>query len=467
VRPDLVHRILSAIREYRMLSGGETILIGLSGGPDSACLVHILNRLRDSLKLDLHAIYIDHGLRPGETEQEISFCKDFCDRLSVPFITKSIEVKAYAAEQKLNKQEAARLLRFRVFEETVYEVNAHKIALGHTSDDQAETLLMRLFRGAGSAGLASIPPVRKNIIRPLIDIQRKEIEQYLDDEKVGFITDSSNLKTDYLRNRIRLSLMPVLREFNPEITETLSKTAAIFRDEERYFEIIVTKTLMKLISRKTDSRIELFLSPFGSMDKVVIRRVLRRAIDATKGLRGISFIHIEDMIELIQSGNPGDRLFLPKGIRAIKDYSTFILTSEIPATLDTYTLSVPGETILKEAGIVLKATVDETQEREATRETSGLWSAYGIFDADKLRFPLIARPRRDGDVFYPFGFGRRKKLQDFYVDMKVPRDERNRVPLIVSGEDIIWVVGYRGDERFKVTEETKKIVRFEVKKTRD
>jgi tRNA(Ile)-lysidine synthase len=467
MRPDLVHRILSAIRKYRMFSGGETILIGLSGGPDSVCLVHILNRLRENLKLDLHAIYIDHRLRPGETEKEISFCRDFCHALSVPFMTKSIEVKTYAAEEKLNKQEAARLLRYRVFEETVYEVNAHKIALGHTSDDQAETLLMRLFRGAGSAGLAGIPPVRKNIIRPLIDTQRKQIEQYLVDEKVGFITDSSNLKTDYMRNKIRLSLMPMLREFNPEIINTLSKTAAIFRDEERYFEIIVTKTLMKLISRKTDSRIELFLSPFGSMDKVVIRRVLRRAIDATKGLRGISFIHIEDMIELIQSGNPGDRLFLPKGIRAIKDYSTFVLTSEIPATLEPCTLTVPGETILKEAGIVLKATVDEIKEGEAPRGTSGLWTAYGTFDADKLRFPLIARPRRDGDVFYPFGFGRRKKLQDFYVDIKVPRDERNRVPLILSGEDIIWVIGYRGDERFKVTAETKKIVRFEVKKSRD
>jgi tRNA(Ile)-lysidine synthase len=467
MRTDLVHRILSAIRKYRMLSGGETILIGFSGGPDSVCLVHILNRLRDSLKLDLHAIYIDHRLRPGETEKEISFCRDFCHALSVPFMTKSIEVKTYAAEEKLNKQEAARLLRYRIFEETVHEVNAHKIALGHTSDDQAETLLMRLFRGAGSAGLAGIPPVRKNIIRPLIDIQRKEIEQYLVDEKVGFVTDSSNLKTDYMRNRIRLSLMPALKEFNPEIINTLSKTAAIFRDEERYFEIIVTKTLMKLISRKTDNRIELFLSPFGSMDKVVIRRVLRRAIDETKGLRGISFIHIEDMIELIQSGNPGDRLFLPKGIRAIKDYSTFILTSEIPATLEPCTLTVPGETILKEAGIVLKATVDDTKEGEATYKDSGLWTSHGIFDADKLCYPLTARPRRDGDVFYPFGFGRRKKLQDFYVDMKVPRDERNRVPLIVSGEDIIWVVGYRGDERFKVTAETKKIVRLEVKKTRD
>jgi tRNA(Ile)-lysidine synthase len=467
VRPDLVHRILSAIRKYRMFSGGETILIGLSGGPDSVCLVHILNRLKDSLKLDLHAIYIDHGLRAGETGQEISFCKDFCKSLPVPFITKSIEVKAYAAEQKLNKQEAARLLRYRVFEETAHEVNAHKIALGHTSDDQAETLLMRLFRGAGSAGLAGIPPVRKNIIRPLIDVRRSEIEQYLEDEKVRFITDSSNLKTDYLRNRIRLSLMPVLREINPDITDTLAKTAAIFRDEERYFEIIVTKTLMKLISRKTDSRIELFLSPFGSMDKVVIRRVLRRAIDETKGLRGISFIHIEDMIELIQSGNPGDRLFLPKGIRAIKDYSTFILTSEIPATLEPCTLTVPGETILKEAGIVLKATVDDTNEGEAKYEDSGLWISHGIFDADKLRFPLTARPRSDGDVFYPFGFGKRKKLQDFYVDMKVPRDERNRVPLIVSGEDIIWVVGYRGDERFKITAETKSMLRFEVKKTRD
>jgi tRNA(Ile)-lysidine synthase len=447
-----------------MFSGGESVLIGLSGGPDSVCLLHILHDIRDAFKLTLNAVYVDHGLRPDETGQEISFCKRRCEDLDVPFVTKSIDVKSYAREQKMNVQEAARLLRYWTFDQAAHEMNAAKIALAHTSDDQAETLLMRLFRGSGPRGLAGIPPVRKNIVRPLIETERKDIERFLDDRKIGFMVDSSNAKEHYLRNRIRLSLVPLLKELNPDITETLSKTAEILRDEEKYFEFIVTKTLMKLISRKTDSRIELFLTPLEAMEKVILRRVLRRVLEETKSLRGISFIHIEDIISLIKRGKAGDRLYLRGEIRTIKGYSTLILTSEPPLTLTTCSLEIPGETILREAGVLIKASISEPP---VEHQGSGLEADIGLFDADKLAFPLIARPREDGDFFHPAGFGKRKKIQDFFVDEKVPRDERDSTPLIVSGEDIIWVLGYREDDRFKVTEATKKVLRLEVKKIRD
>jgi len=459
---DLVNKVVATIKKYSMLSGGEKILVGLSGGPDSVSLLHVLHSIKNKFVFDLCALYVDHGLRPGETENEIAFCKKLCENLDIPFMTKSIDVKSYAQEQKMNKQEAARHLRYSIFDEVSHEMKAHKIALGHTADDQAETLLMRLFRGSGTSGLAGIPPVRKNIIRPLIEVERKYIEKFLEEGKMGFIIDSSNAKKDYLRNRIRLSLFPMLREFNPDITEALSKTAAILREEEKYFEIIVTKTLMKLISRKTDTRIELFLMPIEGMDKVILRRVLRRVMEETKGLRGISFVHIEDICDLIKKGKPGGRLYLPGGIRVIKGYSTLILTSEPPVTLGAYPLIIPGETILKEAGVLIKAS-----RAELPAEATGPPNESAVFDADRLVFPLVARPRKDGDFFYPLGFGKRKKIQDFFVDEKVPRDERNRVPLILSGEDIIWVLGYRRDDRFKVTKETKNVLRLEVKKIRD
>jgi tRNA(Ile)-lysidine synthase len=465
--PAIVSKVLSTAAKHGMFAHGDRILIGLSGGPDSVCLLHILATVRGKYNLGLHALSIDHQLRPGETEKETAFCRRICEQYDMPFTAQSIDVKSYAQTAKLNIQEAARQLRYRAYEETSCEINANKIALGHTADDQAETLLMHLLRGSGTTGLAGIPPVRKNIIRPLIEIERKEIEDFLTTTGIDSIIDSSNTKKDYVRNRVRLSLMPMLREFNPDITGTLSKTAAIFRDEERYFEILVTKALMKLISRKTETRIELFLAPFGTMDKVIMRRVLRRAVDATRGLRGITFIHIEDMVSLIRNGAPGDRLYLPGGIRVIKDYATVILTSEAPIMLNPCTLNLPGETILKEAGILIKASEAEFEESGAAALTAGLSKSLGVFDADILQFPLTARPRKDGDFFYPLGFGKRKKLQDFFVDQKVPRDERNRIPLILSGDDIIWVVGHRADERFKVTEKTKRVVQLDVRKVRD
>jgi tRNA(Ile)-lysidine synthase len=467
LHPDLVDKVSAAITKHSMLSGGEKVLVGLSGGPDSVCLLSLLHSLRERFMLEISAVYVDHGLRPRETGEEIEFCRNLCGRLNVHFFTKTIDVKSYAQDRKMNMQEAARQLRYSAFEEISHDIGARRIALGHTADDQAETVLMRLFRGSGPAGLSGIPPVRRNIVRPLIETGRAEIEKFLDNEKIEYMIDSSNLKENYLRNRIRLSLVPILREYNPDIIETLSKTAAIFRDEEKYFEIIVTKALMKLISRKTDSRIELFLSPLEIMDKAIMRRLLRRAIDETKGLRGISFIHIEDITDLIKRGDSGDRLYLPKGIRVIKEYATLVLTSEPPVTLGTYSLTVPGEVILKEAGILIKSSVVTESELQTTKRDKDRWTDSGVFDADKLVSPLVVRPRKEGDLFYPAGFGRRKKIQDFFVDEKVPRDKRNRVPLIVSGNDIIWVVGYRGDERFKVGEATEKVVRFEVKKIRD
>ncbi len=315
---DLVNKVVATITKHSMLSGGEKVLAGLSGGPDSVCLLSVLHALRERFTPEISAVYVDHGLRPLETGKEIEFCRNLCERLNVPFLTKAVNVKSYALDQKMNMQEAARQLRYRAFDETSHDIGADRIALGHTADDQAETLLMRLFRGSGPTGLSGIPPVRKNIIRPLIEARRGEIEKFLDDKKIEYIIDSSNLKENYLRNRIRLSLVPMLKEYNPDIIETLSKTAAIFRDEEKYFEIIGTKALMKLISRKTDSRIELFLAPLEIMDKAIMRRVLRRAIDETKGLRGISFIHIEDIIGLIRSGGSGGQDIPAEGNKSDK-----------------------------------------------------------------------------------------------------------------------------------------------------
>jgi tRNA(Ile)-lysidine synthase len=464
---ELFQKVKKIIEKYFMLSGRERVLIALSGGPDSVCLLHILKKLQEEFRLDLHALYVDHGLRPGEAGLEIDFCKNLCAKFKLPFLTKKIDVKCYAKDKKLNIQEAARELRYRAFEETARELNAEKIALGHTADDQAETLIMRLLRGTGPAGLSGIPPVRGKFIRPLIEVQRREIEQYLGEEKIAFIVDSSNLKRDYLRNDIRLSLMPRIKEINPNIVDTLSRTASIFREEERYFEIVVAKALMKLMSRKTNFRIELFLSPLAAMEKIILRRTLRRAIDETTGLRGINFIHIEDISELVKKGKPGDRLYLPHGIRAIKAYSTLILTSEPTVRLNSYTLNVPGEIILKEAEVLIHASLGEIQDFEepsrSVREHAD-FKTSATFDAERLIFPLIIRSRQEGDFFYPSGFGKKKKLQDFFVDEKVPRDERDAIPLIVSADDIVWVAGYRGDERFKVTDKTEKILKLEVKK---
>lgn len=445
-----------------MLGNGDNVLIGLSGGPDSVCLSVILDKLRDNFNISLHAVYINHGLRPDENREEEAFCRNFCEKNKILFHSRSIDVLYFAKQKNLNVHEAARELRFHVFDKISAEIKADRIALGHNADDQAETFLMRLIRGSGKRGLSGIPPVRDKIIRPLIEVERKDIEEFLEEEINAlplhsgrpYIIDTSNLKQDYFRNWIRMNLMKEIKGKNPSVVSDICRAADILREEDEYMEMIVTKTLMRLISRKGERGIELFITPLVTMDKPVLRRVLRRAIDATSGLRGIGFVHIEDIINLVKKGKAGDRIHLPKGIRAVNEYSVLKITSEELTKMNEYEVQPPCEVNLREAGKLLKSSYVETINETADGKTSAL------IDVSKLKLPLLVRSRSAGDFFYPLGLGKRKKLKDFFVDEKVPRDERDKVPIVLSGDDIVWVAGYRQDERFKVTDRTEKVLKL-------
>lgn len=455
---DITARFISTIERHAMLSSGDILLAGLSGGPDSVCLLHLLTIVKEKFKLGIHAVYVNHNLRPDETPAEIEFCNSLCEKLGVPFILKSIDVISYRKAEGINNQEAARELRYRAFDEAVFEVKASKLCLAHNADDQAETVFMRLIRGSGPRGLSGIPVKRGIIIRPLIEIDRSAIENFLETNRLDYVVDSSNLKTDYLRNRMRLSLIPEIKKLNPGLLHAITTTASILQEEERFFEVLVTKTLMKLISRKTASRIELFLSPLEMMEKVLLRRVLRRAIDETRGVRGIGFGHIEDIISLIKAGKAGDRLYLPKEIRVIREYAIMTITSDVPVKIADYELNAGGEIAVVGAGVVLKASHGEDEGDPGDGKSSVL------LDADKITLPLTIRARRPGDFFYPSGFGKRKKLQDFFVDEKVPRDARDSIPVLLSGNDIVFIAGHRADERFRAGPHTKNFLRLVIVK---
>ncbi len=454
----LRERVVSAINKYGMLSGGETVLVGLSGGPDSVCLLSILTELGERYGLTLYALYVDHNLRPAEVREEIGFCEDFCGKRGVNFFVKSVDVLSRVKTFGLNKQEAARQLRYQAFDEAAIEVGAAKIALAHNADDQIETMAMRFLRGSGPAGLSGMPAKRGKIIRPLIEIERADIESFLAAGNISFVVDSSNLCAEYFRNRIRQVLIPIMKELNPSLAGTMTHTSYILREEERYFNVVVTKTLMKMISRKTNERIELFLAPMESMDTVILRRVLRRAIEETDSLRGISFTHVEDIITLIRHGSSGDRLSLPRGIRVIRGYSLLVITSEKAGRIDEYQLKPPAEIAIKGTATVIRASLGNVKGDAGDGRSSALLDAAG------MKFPLRIRPRRAGDFFYPLGFGKRKKLQDLFVDAKVPRDERDMIPIVVSGDDIVWVAGYRADDRFKIHAGTEIFLRLDIVK---
>jgi tRNA(Ile)-lysidine synthase len=448
---DLIAQVVKTIKRHSMLQEGDIVLIGLSGGPDSVCLSVILDEVRDNFNLSLHALYADHGLRPEESRDEETFCKGFCDEHRIDFHTERLGVKTYAEEKRINIHEAARGLRYGAFERTALKINAARIAVAHNADDQAETVIMRLIRGAGRRGLSGIPYMRGNIIRPLLDIRREDIERFLSEKRIKFITDSSNLKTEYLRNRLRLEVIPALKMNNPSVIESMNRTADILREEERYLEMVTNKAMTRLVTRKKDESIELFLMPLMNIDMAILRRVLKRALGEIGADRGIELTHIDDIISLIMDNKSGDMISLPKNIRAVKSYSTLLLTKEVLTGLQTRLMDVPGDTLIGEKGLRIISQLSDKLEEIADKNTA-------VFDFEEIVVPLKIRQRREGDFFYPAGFGRKKKLHDFFVDEKVPREMRDSVPIITSGEDIIWIAGYRMDERFRAKEGTKKFL---------
>jgi tRNA(Ile)-lysidine synthase len=467
----ITDRIKNTIENHRMLIPKDRVLIGLSGGADSSALTLVLWELREKLQLTLYALYIDHCLRPKETPQEIEHCQRLCRHLNIELYVEAIDVRGYCIKEGLSTQEGARELRYKCLADKAKELLCSKVALGHTAEDQTETVFMRIVRGTGVSGLAGIPPIRGMFIRPLIDVCRTEVEDYVIsmvrslkiDLSVPYIIESSNLKRDYLRNKIRLFLLPELKKANPSLVKTVSRLTEIVRDEEDYFNLLVTKTLMRLISRKGDGFIELFLTPMEAIDRPILRRVLRRAVDETTGLRGISFINIEEMVGLIKSGSTGARIYIGREIRVIKGYSTLIITSKRPQAIRQQTVDRPQDLVIKEAGLVLSLSEHELM----TSVDYGDGKTIAVVDAAKVGYPLIIRGRQRGDLFYPLGLAKKKKLQDFFVDQKVPRDERDTVPLVTYRGEIVWVVGYRVDDRYKVDKETKRVLKFILKPLRN
>lgn len=446
-------KVRDTVGKYAMLREGDTVVAGLSGGADSVALLHALNAL--GFGLNLHAVYIDHGLRPFETPAEIEFCANLCKDLGVSFCSEQISLPP---KKITNAQDTLRKLRYEILEKIAYERKATWIALGHNKDDQAETVVLNFIRGSALAGLGGIPPCRGKIIRPLIETTRENIEKYLKEIGQKFITDPSNLTQKYTRNKVRISLLPVLKTYNPNIVDTLSRNADIIQDENLYMERLAIKKTMTLISRKTRQRIELFLTPLQTIEKAILRRVLKTALSSVETLKGIGAGHIDDIITLINNASACASVQLPKGIRAIKGYSILtITTEERPARIsNTYSLSTPGELVIKEAGVVIRAALTD-----GVSDTANKLSV--IVDGERLQLkPLTVRARLNGDYFYPMGFGRRKKVQDFFVDEKVPKDNRDSVPLVFSGGDLVWIAGMRGDERFKPTAKTKQFVKLEL-----
>ncbi|MFZ5646090.1 MAG: tRNA lysidine(34) synthetase TilS [Bacillota bacterium] len=454
---DLFAQVKSTIQTYKMISPGDTVLAGVSGGADSVALLHLLNRLKEELGLKLYAGHLNHMFRGEEAEGDARLVESLSREWDIPLVSEKFNVPEYLKNCCLSPQEGAREVRYRFFQKTAARLGANRIALGHHADDQAETILLNLFRGAGLTGLSGIPPVREGVyIRPLIEIRREQIEGYCRACGIPYRVDSSNLKTVYFRNRIRLELIPLLeKKYNPAVVKSLNRLAGIIRDEDACLDEIACKAYEEAASSRDAEKIKISLERMDCYPPAIKRRIIRIAFRELAG-RGCvpTFDHIERAMEMAFSPSHQARIDLPGGVLLVKRYRFLeMITARngFMVPFYQYDLQVPGVTFIPETGRVIAAEVLERSRINDLRRYCGF---DAVLDMESLKGNIRVRRRMEGDFFYPLGMSGKTKLKKFFIDQKVPREVRDAIPIVTCGNDIVWVAGHRPDQRFKVSEET-------------
>ena len=479
----LLHAVEQTVKTYGMFQPGDSVLVGVSGGPDSVALLHILFTLAPRLSLRLGVAHLNHSLRQKDSDNDAEFVASLAGKLDLPcYITKE-DVRKYQLENKLSLEEAARCIRYAFYNNVAVRNRFNKIALGHNEDDNAELVLMYLFRGSGLAGISGIPPVRDSqeacikIVRPLIRSTRCEIIDFLTSKGLKYVLDRSNKDTRYLRNRIRHHLIPSLKvSYNPRIVETLNRLASITRCEEEWIEDIISPLFEKSVLAVQNDKVALSVPMLDGIHVAAKRRVIRKALARVKGnLRRITFFHIDSAVRLLESGQAHGCLDLPDRIRVKRNGDILIFSKEKKALRElggksgeTKTLDFeykilrpgknPGSIFVKEIGAHLKFCEINAEDMPDIYRTG---HQVAFFDIINLKFPLVLRNFRPGDRFKPLGMSGTQKVKKYFINNKVPRSERSRFPILLSGEKIVWVVGLRIDDSVKVKPSTRNVLKAE------
>ena len=456
--------IKKTIKKYRMLEPGDRVVVGVSGGPDSIMLCHVLHRLRGSYDLTLTVAHLNHGVRGSEAARDAEFVVRFARGLGLPCVVKHENVPAYCREHSRSLQEGAREIRYRFLQDVRLQCRAGKIALGHNADDQAETVMLWLLRGAGLKGLGGMPPVRDGIIiRPLIETTRQEIETYLREKDISFVTDSSNRKDDYVRNRLRHEIFPLLKKhYNPQLVKSLVNAASFIRMENEYLDTIAHKKLKVILVSKNETAAVIDCTRFAALPLILQLRCLRTVVEGFKGdLLRIGAAHLYDLTAIMTGSEPHKALALPGGIRAEKSYRFLTLTTRpagIPPSFSYQFASLPERVVIPEIGKRITFTVIPGYRGGALDRKPSV----ACLDAERVLLPLTIRSVRPGDAMQPLGMEGEKKVQDLFTDAKVPREERKRIPLFLFRDIVAWVGGMRINHRLRVTGKTRRVLKIEM-----
>lgn len=447
-------KVQKTIKQHNLIHTGDRILVALSGGADSVCLLDCLQKLSDELGISLSVAHVHHGLRGQDADDDELFVQRLCGERDIPLYVKRVDVRALAAETKTGLEEAGRNARYTFFKELKEEYGFDKVATAHHSGDNIETVLMRLMRGTGPLGLGGIPYVNQNIIRPLLDVSRQEIEDYCKAQNLSFRTDLSNFETNYTRNKVRHELIPLIEEkFNPEFKNSFGEQIRLYASCGAY----IKDEAEKLMQKEMHSALHGVCFSCQSLltyNEFLLSTMLHEVLQQHAGGHSITANHINSIMAMLRQEKCS--VSLPDDMIAEVCHGWLYIRRNIPVKAFSYSLT--ESCFIKEIGQYVTV-CDAT----CIPNKGNVCTAY--FDKKKLNGKkLMLRSRCDGDAFYPVGMDGRKKLHDFFVDKKVPYFLRNTVPILTADDEIVWIAGYRADRRFIATKDTDAIVCVKIHK---
>ena len=476
-------RVRRTLQRYALVRDGDRVVIALSGGADSVALLHLARELEaDGVLVIAGAAHLNHQLRGADADEDERFCSGLAAAFDIPIEVERADVRALALGEKRSIEDAARRARYAFLERAADRLGAVAIAVAHTRDDQAETFLLRLVRGAATRGFAGIRPRAGRVIRPLIELGRSDLREYLAARNLPFREDASNRDLTNPRNRVRHELIPYLESrFSPAIIAVLAREAELARVDEEALQAQAIEIADRIVLTDEGDRtvVRIDAAALRSTGPALASRVAREALRRHAGPRFISFDHVQRLLELASGGRAGAAIDLP-GQRAVDDGDVIrLIASEPrrggrrgrgealrgePANSFSVSLSIPGEVLLDRQGWAVAAERLDTVDSASPRTWSARGPLVGVAAAP-LTLPLTVRSRRPGDRFRPIGAAGVRKLQDFLVDRKVPREDRDRLPIVVDGRDrIVWVAGQSVAEDFRVTDPSQGVLLLTIRR---
>ena len=457
----MLDKVIDYIRENEIIKQGDKILVALSGGPDSVCLLHILYRLKDTFNLKLGAIHINHMLRGEEADNDEKYIIKLCDELGINHYVKRINIEYVARDTNVSLEVAGRNERYKAFEKIREKYEYDKIAVAHNANDQAETVLMRIMRGTGLEGLTGIKSKRiDGIIRPILCLNRQEIEEYCEKNNLNPRIDASNYERIYSRNKVRLDILPYMREnFNKDIVDTLNRMTLLLQKDNEFIEEYSKKCYNKYCKTKINELIikkELFKD---EMDSIISRVIIMAFKNISNSHENFEMKHINQITSLSKNST-GKKINLTNNIVCENLYGDIIFKSN-----QSQNKNNNNNVLIKKEEFSNNIYFEDYEIKFQVIDNNGKEKfpkndLIKLFDYDKIKRDILIRHRKDGDKIVPLGMNGSKKIKDIFMDLKIPRDDRDEIPIVCFDDEISWVVGCKTSQKFKITKDTKKILKI-------